>query len=64
MKKDELMKSLNDEIMTEFQVNQLEERLETDPLMIGNALDASIPLETDCFTCSLCFCFSCGEFSL
>lgn len=46
MEKNELnekIESLNEEL-SEFQINQLEERLETDPLMIGNALDASVQL--------------------
>lgn len=62
-KKNDLIIPLNEELMTEFAIQQLEERLETDPLLLGNPVDASVQLSssTDCFTCHLCF--TC-EFSL
>lgn len=57
MKKEEkVLLSLNEELNTEFSIRQLEERLETDPLLLGNPMDASIQMDsTDCFTCNLCF---------
>ena len=64
MKKDEekILLSLNEELSTEFSIRQLEERLETDPLLLGNPVDASIQMDsTSCFTCHLCFTCS-GEF--
>lgn len=66
-KKDEkALLSLNEELSTEFSIRQLEERLETDPLLLGNPMDASVQMDSsDCFTCDLCFCFTCVEgFSL
>lgn len=54
------IQSLNENLNTEFYINELEQRLETDPMLLGNPADASIQLaaDTDCFT----LCFSCGEF--
>ena len=52
--------SLNKEINTDFLLEQLENRKETDPLFLGNPLGAITELGTACFTCSLCF--TCGEF--
>ncbi|WP_279112947.1 hypothetical protein [Bacteroides acidifaciens] len=65
-KNEEVLSSLNEELSTEFSIKQLEERLETDPLLLGNPVDASIQMNSaECFTCSLCFCFTCsGEFVL
>lgn len=57
----DLIVSLNQKLTTEFSIQQLEERLETDPLLLGNPMEASIQLNSaGCFTCTLCF--SCGEF--
>ncbi len=39
MKRDELV-SLNDNLLTEFSVQELEQRLETDPLIFSALLDA------------------------
>ncbi len=63
-KKDECaMTSLNEKLTTEFSIQQLEERLETDPLLLGNPLDASIQMNAaDCLTCTFTVCFTCGEF--
>ncbi|WP_288786041.1 MULTISPECIES: hypothetical protein [Bacteroidales] len=54
------IKSLNQNIMTEFSISELEERLETDPIALGTAADSAMQLSTECFTCTLCF--TCGEF--
>lgn len=60
--KEKSLLSLNEELSSEFSIRQLEERLETDPLLLGNPVDASIQMESaDCFTCDLCFCFTCAE---
>lgn len=59
-KKEPEIKSLNQNIMTEFSISELEERLETDPIALGTAADSAMHLTTECFTCTLCF--SCGEF--
>ena len=62
MEQTDEMKSLNKDLLTEFTVKELENRLETDPLLIGNPIDASLQLSSDaeCFICV--FCFSCGDF--
>ncbi len=50
--------SLNEKLNTEFSIHQLEERLETDPLMFGNPLDASVQMSNaDCFTLVVCFTY-------
>lgn len=56
------MKSLNEDLVTEFVIKELEERLETDPMLFGTPLDASMQVSTNagCFDCTMCF--SCGEF--
>lgn len=56
------IQSLNENLNTEFHIKELEERLETDPMLLANPADASIQLSTDldCFTCNICF--SCSEF--
>lgn len=58
--KEQEMKSLNNETLTEFSVTELEERLETDPIALGTAADSAMQLSTDCFQCTICFV--CGEF--
>lgn len=62
MKKEkDLIVFLNEKLTTEFSIQQLEERLETDPLLLGNPVEASIQLNSaDCFDCTMCF--TCGEF--
>lgn len=62
MEQSDEMKSLNRDLLTEFTVNELENRLETDPMLIGNPIDASLQFssEAECFTCVLCF--ACGDF--
>ena len=49
--------SLNSEL-PQLYVEELEKRLETDPLLVGGLLDASTPFgaESDCL-------FSCGDFA-
>ena len=54
------IKSLNQNIMTEFSISELEERLETDPIALGTAADSAMQLSTECFTCTLCSTW--GEF--
>lgn len=54
------LSSLNENLLTEFSVKELEERLETDPMMFGNPMDSSMPASGFCFDCTMCF--SCGEF--
>lgn len=56
MKKDEekILFSLNEELSTKFSIRQLEERLETAPLLLSNPIVASIQMNSaDCFTCDL-----------
>lgn len=54
--KDEKMVSLNQELNTELVINELEQRLETDPLIaFGPELST-----TD--TSVMSTCFNCGEF--
>lgn len=55
-----VMKSLNENILDEFRINELEKRLETDPMLLGNPLDAS--MLSNSFDCTLTLCFSCTEF--
>ncbi|MDR1227227.1 MAG: hypothetical protein LBK47_10090 [Prevotellaceae bacterium] len=57
--------SLNEQLYDEFFVQELESRLETDPLMVGGLLDS---LTSDSDLVAGCFCdpvycgsFSCGE---
>lgn len=57
---DDFLISLNKDPLTDFSIQKLEDRLETDPLYFGNPLDGAIQLDAECFTCNLCF--SCGEF--
>lgn len=59
-KESQEIKSLNENIMTEFSVSELEERLETDPIAFGTVADSAMQLTTECFTCHMCF--TCGEF--
>lgn len=54
---DSVLNSLNEELNTEFSIHQLEERLETDPLLFGNPLDASTLMNSDCFTLVVCFTY-------
>lgn len=54
------IKSLNGNLLTEFTITELEERLETDPIALGSVADSALQLDTTCFTCTLCF--TCGEF--
>ena len=57
---DELV-SLNETLNSEFTVQELEERLETDPLMLATPLDVATN-EENIGICSGClFNFSCGE---
>lgn len=61
MKKEEekAVFSLNEELSTEFSIRQLEERLETDPLLLGNPVDTSIQM--DSAECVFTLCFTCIE---
>ncbi|MDR2410645.1 MAG: hypothetical protein LBE13_21385 [Bacteroidales bacterium] len=52
--------SLNGQLYNEFFIQELESRLETDPLMVGGFIDSMAPSAADCFNCNLCF--NCGEF--
>ncbi|WP_065220148.1 MULTISPECIES: hypothetical protein [Butyricimonas] len=45
-RKDEI-ESLNDQLYDEFYVQELEERLETDPLLVGGLLDFFSDVESD-----------------
>lgn len=54
------IKSLNENLLTEFSITELEERLETDPIVFGSAVDSAMQLDTECFTYTICF--HCGEF--
>ncbi len=54
--------SLNDEMNPELMIEQLENRKETDPLLIGNPLDAMLQLNAASNECHLTLCFNCGEF--
>ncbi len=62
MNKDNKIQSLNEELNSEMYLTELEQRLETDPMLLGNPADASIQSagDLDCFTCTICF--TCGEF--
>lgn len=62
MEQENGMRSLNEDLVTEFVIKELEERLETDPMLFGTPLDASMQVSTNagCFDCTMCF--SCGEF--
>lgn len=60
-KKDSLI-SLNDKLNTEFDIQKLEKRLETDPLLLGGTDGLLNVSSADCFTCNLNICFNCGEF--
>ena len=59
----ENVKSLNEGLFTDLKLQELETRLETDPLLPSASLGLFIPEPSDmeCFTCYLCF--TC-EFSL
>ena len=54
--------SLNHSILELFTIEELEDRLETDPMLFGTPLDASMQVNANagCFDCTMCF--SCGEF--
>ena len=62
MKVNDEMQSLNEGLWTDFSVEELESRLETDPMLMGNPLDASVEFTEggECFTCTMGF--TCGEF--
>ena len=51
------LKSLNDGLVNELYIQELESRLETDPLLPGTSVGLMIPepIDTECFTCYLCF---------
>lgn len=51
------IQSFNDILPSDLYLNELEQRLETDPMLLGNPADASVQLSTDldCFTCHMCF---------
>ena len=55
------IQSLNENLNTELYLNELEQRLETDPMLLGNPVDASLELTSDSECFSL-ICFTCGEF--
>ena len=57
MKKKEMMSSLNEDLMTDLAIEGLEERLETDPLLVGGLfMDGGIQT-ADCFCSPICdFC--------
>jgi hypothetical protein len=53
----EEMLSLNENLYDDFFINELEKRLETDPLMGGGVLElfgGGIEAQAECFTCTLC----------
>lgn len=54
------MMSLNEGLNSEFSIQELEQRLETNPLFLSNPTDVSVQMSADCFDCTMCF--SCGEF--
>lgn len=64
MIKKKSMIPLNEDLTTEFTIQQLEERLETDPLLGGDMADLFSQSNLDCFTCTLTICFTCTEFSV
>lgn len=59
---EDFVQSMNENINSEMYLEELEKRLETDPMLLGNPADASIQLASDfdCFSCTICF--SCSEF--
>jgi hypothetical protein len=46
--------SMNEEVHLDFSVEELEKRLETDPLFMVNLLGET-PVDEDCFTCTCLF---------
>lgn len=60
MKKNEELVSLNDELFNDFFVNELEKRLETDPLVGGGLAELFGPTfegqDAACFSVSCSFC--------
>jgi hypothetical protein len=51
------MVSLNDQLYDDLFINELEKRLETDPLMGGGVLElfgGGMEAQVACFTCTLC----------
>lgn len=58
MKQNDDLISLNDELFNDFFVNELEKRLETDPLVGGGLAELFSPIPDiqggACFSCTLC----------
>lgn len=55
MNKKAEMISLNDDLLTDFLVEGLEERLETDPLMLGGLYpDDGVQQTAECFCSPIC----------
>ena len=50
--------ALTDKLYSEYEVSELEERLETDPLLLANLFDLSQARSCDCKnqSCQLCGC--------
>ncbi len=64
MTKKKSMIPLNEDLTTEFTIQQLEERLETDPLLGGEMADLFSQSNLDSLACTLTICFTCTEFSV
>ena len=56
---------LTDKLYTEFSVEMLEERLETDPLMLSGLFDEIVPFCVQCkssdFDCPRTYCTTCFD---
>lgn len=51
--KDVIEKSLNESVLDQFSVSELEQRLETDPLAIGQMLSLSTSSDVEVYGCCL-----------
>jgi hypothetical protein len=50
------MHSLNEQLYNEFFIQELEARLETDPMAVAGLMDSFMDASAmDCFTCNICF---------
>jgi hypothetical protein len=51
------IESLNEGLFSDFEIQELEARFETDPLIPSASLGVMMqePSDFDCFTCYLCF---------
>jgi hypothetical protein len=52
---------LNEKLFDNFFVQELEHRLETDPLMVGSFVELDSSSDAECFCTCLLGTYSCGE---